>query len=99
MTPELYTVHFQDEAPAIGSGFRFVLAREGRKWVHLLDPYTLRGARLRLHLWRLLRPVRISNEAVLERVQAVLNRAVLRAEAPSAAAQAAITPNSNGEKS
>ncbi len=37
----LYRVHLQDELPAIGSGHRWVFAREGHKWAFVLDPFTV----------------------------------------------------------
>ncbi len=33
---QLYIAHFTDEAPLIGSGFRLVWAKSGKKWAHLL---------------------------------------------------------------
>jgi len=54
MTPiAYYSVHLSDEAPAIGSGRRRVLALEGQAWVHLASP-TLKTARLPLARWRTL---------------------------------------------
>ena len=55
MTMRYYEVQFQDEAPSIGSGLRYALAIEGRKWVTLVTP-TLATARLSVAQWRALRP-------------------------------------------
>lgn len=49
-----FRVLFKDEAPAMGSGLRFVFARIGRKWVYLLCPYTLKACKLRLWKWKTL---------------------------------------------
>ena len=56
----LYRVQFQDEAPPIGSGFRFVFVKEGRKWVYLLCPNTVKTCRLRMEKWRTLKPTEIT---------------------------------------
>ena len=54
MTMHYYEVSFQDEAPSIGCGRRFVLATESRKWVRLVAP-TLQTGRLTFAQWRALR--------------------------------------------
>ena len=33
-----YRIYFEDEAPRIGSGWRVVMARTGRKWVRIFGP-------------------------------------------------------------
>ena len=53
-----FRLHLGNEAPAIGSGVRNVLAYQGRKWVTLVTP-TLTIARLPLSTWRILRPTEI----------------------------------------
>lgn len=32
-------VYLEDEAPRLGCGWRTLLIKVGRKWVHFLDPY------------------------------------------------------------
>ncbi len=44
-------VRFEDEAPRIGSGWRIVIPKIGRKWVHIVEVSTGRGARLKLATW------------------------------------------------
>ena len=44
-------VYLQDEIPAFGSGWRILVAQEGRKWVHLTDPQG-RQRKILLALWR-----------------------------------------------
>ena len=46
-----YEIHLGDEALQIGSGRRYVLATEGRKWAWLVSP-SLRASRLPLGKWR-----------------------------------------------
>ena len=45
-----YEVSMRDEAPSIGSGRRYVLALEGRKWAQLVTP-TLHTGRVPLAKW------------------------------------------------
>ena len=40
---ELVCVHLNNECPTIGSGFREVWAKRGRKWVHIADVNGFRG--------------------------------------------------------
>ncbi len=45
-------VHFNDEAPHIGSGHRIVFVEHaGRKWVKIRCPWTLRVQRLPMSRW------------------------------------------------
>ena len=48
----LYKVQLEDEIPAIGSGTRWVFAREGRKWALVLCPFTANTVRLPIDVWR-----------------------------------------------
>jgi hypothetical protein len=47
-----WLVQFQDEAPAIGSGWRAVHVAIGRKWVRIFDHCTGRRSRLHVDKWR-----------------------------------------------
>ena len=40
----------------IGDGNRTVFAKEGTKWVHLVDPFTLKTDRIGLHEWKEMKP-------------------------------------------
>ncbi len=71
-----FRVQFADEAPAIGSGARFVFARRGRKWVYLLCPYTMRATRLRRWKWEAMRVEPIEDRAVVARMNDFLRRRV-----------------------
>jgi len=45
-------IHFQDEAPRIGNGWRLVTVEIGRKWVTVRDLYSSRRkARFTLKQW------------------------------------------------
>jgi hypothetical protein len=46
-----YRVYFYDEAPRIGSGWRTVFVKEGRKWAHIYYPPIHGGVRLKASLW------------------------------------------------
>lgn len=46
-TAKILEIHFNDEAPRIGSGIRLVVALPGRKWVKLFCPATLITERMR----------------------------------------------------
>lgn len=48
----LYQVQLEDEMPVIGSGWRFVFAREGTKWVFVLDPFSINTVKLSLSKWK-----------------------------------------------
>lgn len=75
----LLTAHFKDEAPVIGSGFRFVYVKLGRKWVYLLDPYTARTCRVSVEKWAKIRTHEVPPDPAL-RVAAALANSVARAE-------------------
>lgn len=50
-------VYFFDEAPRIGSGWRIVIAKQGRKWVRVTEVSTGRAARIETAIWlRMLAP-------------------------------------------
>lgn len=66
---QCFNIMFKDEAPAIGSGMRFVFAKFGRKWVYLLSPYSLKSCRISLKTWTDLKVTAITNRAVTERVR------------------------------
>ena len=53
MTMRYYEVQFWDEAPSIGSGYRYVFAIAGPKWVHLVSP-TLNKGRVSLNQWHII---------------------------------------------
>ncbi len=59
----LYRVHLQDELPAIGSGHRWVYAREGTKWAFILDPFTVTTVKVRIAVWRGIKRERIPHSA------------------------------------
>ncbi len=48
----LYRLHLEDELPTIGSGHRWVYAREGHKWVFVLCPFTANTVRTPIARWR-----------------------------------------------
>ncbi len=75
----LLTAHFKDEAPAIGSGFRFVYVKRGRKWVYLLDPYTTRTCRVPVEKWAKIHTHEVPPMAAA-RVAKALSNSVARAE-------------------
>lgn len=60
--PEMYRVYLQT-VPEIGTGWRYVFATEGRKWVHVLDWTTFRTTRLRVADWGRLRPEPVPYDA------------------------------------
>lgn len=64
----LFTVTLADQAPSIGSGIRFVFLKEGRKWVYLLNPFTMRTARLKWATWEGLKPLLINDDETRARV-------------------------------
>ncbi len=68
-TSRLFTVTLADQAPAIGCGMRFVFVKEGRKWVYLLAPFTMRTARLSWPVWKGLRPLLIDDVDTRARVR------------------------------
>lgn len=70
----LFTVQLQDEAPAIGCGFRFVFVKQGRKWVYLLSPYTMRACKIERGVWDELRAVEITAPDVLRRARQALQQ-------------------------
>ena len=53
-----HTIFLYDEAPRIGSGFRVVYVKEGRKWAHIVsqagDPHTSDKIKVRmtLKMWK-----------------------------------------------
>lgn len=51
----LVKVYLYDELPRIGSGYRFVFAKEGRKWVHIKGYNNVNG-KLPLKRWKELQP-------------------------------------------
>ena len=55
MIQELYRVYFEDECPAIGAGWRLVMAKIGYKWVHVKTPGAGRGTRISRKMWDKLR--------------------------------------------
>ena len=74
---QLHRLFFQDEAPQMGSGLRFVLAKRGRKWVYLLSPYTAKSCRLLTTVWdRISVNTRIDDDALLKRINAHLQTAI-----------------------
>lgn len=79
----LFTVTLQDEAPAIGCGMRFLFAKEGRKWVYLLSPFTLRAARLSWPTWEGLKPLLINDPETRARVQAAVENNLRIAARPA----------------
>ncbi len=58
----------------MGSGLRFLFVKEGRKWVYLLNPFTLRTARLRWAAWSACKPLLIDDEETRARVSASVKR-------------------------
>ena len=66
-----YDIMLKDEAPKIGSGFRIVYVKEGRKWAHITshpgDPHEKEGKttkKLTLKAWKNLKAL---HERFLER--------------------------------
>ncbi len=57
---EMFKVQLQDELPTIGSGHRWVFAREGRKWVFVLDPFTITTTKVRVERWRAVKKEQIT---------------------------------------
>lgn len=51
MKPRRMSVQFHDEARPIGSGWRLVDVREGRKWVHVKEYATGRYKRFTRKKW------------------------------------------------
>ena len=47
-----HLIYFQDEAPRIGSGWRKVTVKKGRKWVHLSSIYGKK--KLSMKQWKIL---------------------------------------------
>ncbi len=43
---QLYLIHFNDEAPLIGAGWRLIWAKSGRIWTHML--YAPKAATVRI---------------------------------------------------
>ncbi len=68
----LFTVQLQDEAPVIGSGFRFVFVKHGRKWVYLLSPYTMQACKLRRSVWERLAPEAVTDPDTVNRARQAL---------------------------
>jgi len=68
----LYSVQFKDEAPAIGSGFRFVFVKQGHKWVYFLSPYTMRACKVRREVWDALGAVEVTAPDALARAREAL---------------------------
>ena len=52
MKTKEHLIYFQDEAPRIGSGWRKVTVKKGRKWVHLFSIYG--KAKLSMKRWKIL---------------------------------------------
>ncbi len=48
----LYRVQLEDEIPVIGSGHRWVFAREGKKWAFILCPFSVNTVKLQLSVWQ-----------------------------------------------
>lgn len=71
------SVHLKDEAPAIGSGLRFVFVKQGRKWVYLLSPYTMRACKMRRGTWEALGAAEVTDPEALTRARLAL-KAVCR---------------------
>ena len=61
-----FKIHLEDQAPAIGSGLRWVLALEGRRWVQIISP-TLQTARISVSEWLRLNPEEIEMTAEVRR--------------------------------
>ena len=59
MTPIKAKIYFEDECPRIGSGWRTVLIKTGRKWAYLIDPYTGNRSRIKKELLKQLNPAEI----------------------------------------
>ena len=72
----LFTILFKDEAPVIGSGFRFVFAKRGHKWVYLLSPYTMRACKIRRAVWDGLKAVENTDPDTIARAQEALRAKV-----------------------
>ncbi len=75
----LFTVTLADQAPAIGTGMRFVFVKEGRKWVYLLSPFTMRTARLRWPVWEALKPLLIDDPLTRARVRKAVEKNIHKA--------------------
>ena len=70
----LFSVQLQDEAPAIGCGYRFVFVKQGRKLVYLLSPYTMRACKIERGVWDALGAVEITAPDALARARQVLQQ-------------------------
>lgn len=79
----LFTVTLADQAPAIGTGMRFVFVKEGRKWVYLFSPFTMRTARLRWPAWEALKPVLIDDDETRARVRKAVENNLQHAGRPA----------------
>ncbi len=77
----LFTAMLQDEAPSMGSGLRFIFVKEGRKWVYLLNPFTMRTARLKWAVWEKCKPLLVDDEQTRARVIASVKRNLERSGA------------------
>ncbi len=62
---ELYRVQLQDELPAIGSGLRWVYAREGHKWAFVLCPFTVTTVKMRIEAWRAVKRERVARSTYI----------------------------------
>ncbi len=78
----LYRVQLQDELPAIGSGHRWVFAREGTKWAFILDPFTVTTAKVRIAAWRGIKRERVPHSTYI--INHMRHRLVLLNRAPTA---------------
>ncbi len=61
----LYRVQLEDEMPAIGSGWRWVYAREGHKWAFILCPFTINTVRIPLSKWQGIKRARWEKESFI----------------------------------
>lgn len=50
-TPRLLRAYFEDQARPIGSGWRWVFAKEGHRWVTILDPWNRYTVRIPMRRW------------------------------------------------
>ena len=66
MRVRYFQVQLEDQAPSIGSGVRWVLAVEGRRWVQMVTP-TLQTGRVSTAEWPQLEPQEIALTADVRR--------------------------------
>ena len=58
MKTKEHLIYFQDEAPMIGSGWRRVTVKKGRKWVYLASKYGKK--KLSMKRWKMLESLMIN---------------------------------------